>query len=50
VVGLPNHHRQPYGKSLNRAIVRQAGLDPKEVNAWILRSKSVEGPGYWRTL
>ena len=31
---LPLHHGQPYGKSLTRAIVRQAGLDPKEVRAW----------------
>jgi predicted RNA binding protein YcfA (HicA-like mRNA interferase family) len=41
VVILPRHHDQPYGKSLNRAIVRQAGLNPKEVTAWISRSKYV---------
>lgn len=38
---LPKHHGRPYGKSLNHAIVRQAGLNPKEVNAWISRSRSV---------
>ena len=39
---LPYHHGRPYNKSLNRAIVRQAGFDPNEVRAWISRSKSVK--------
>lgn len=48
---LPKHHGRPYGKGLNHAIVRQAGLNPKEVNAWISRSKSAgRDRGTGRTL
>jgi HicA toxin of bacterial toxin-antitoxin, len=37
---LPRHHGQPYGKGLTAAVARQAGLNPKEVKAWISRSRS----------
>jgi len=50
-VVLPRNHGQPYDQGLNRGIIRQAGLDPKEVRAWISRSKYIRRePGTGRTL
>jgi hypothetical protein len=39
---LPRFRGRPYPKSLNSDIIRQAGLNPKEVRAWISRSKSIK--------
>jgi hypothetical protein len=39
---LPQNHGRPYGKGMGGAIAREAGLNPKEVRAWISRSKSNE--------
>jgi hypothetical protein len=36
---LPRYQGRPYLRGVHHDIVKQAGLDPKEVRAWISPSK-----------